>query len=76
MFCFSPLTPISMVTECKSDLAHFSILRLIQNPNATTGFEPTSFKRALLSIFYVPLHTFLHNLLNVLAQIADKMGLQ
>jgi hypothetical protein len=26
--------------------------------------------------FHMPLHTFLHNSLNVLVQIADKMGLQ
>jgi hypothetical protein len=25
-------------------------------------------------LFYMPLHTFLHNLLNVLVQIANKMG--
>jgi hypothetical protein len=28
-----------------------------------------------LTLFYMPLYTFLHNLLNVLVQIANKMGL-
>jgi hypothetical protein len=28
------------------------------------------------ALFYMPLYTFLHNLLNVLVQIANKMGLQ
>jgi hypothetical protein len=28
------------------------------------------------ALFYMPLYTFLHNLLNALVQIANKMGLQ
>jgi hypothetical protein len=36
-------------------------------PKATRGFEPISYRGALLS-------TLLHNLLNVLVQIANKMG--
>jgi hypothetical protein len=28
------------------------------------------------ALFYMPLYTFLHNLLNVLVQITNKMGLQ
>jgi hypothetical protein len=28
------------------------------------------------ALFYTPLYTFLHNLLNVLVQIANKMGTQ
>jgi hypothetical protein len=28
------------------------------------------------ALFYMPLYTFLHNLLNVLVKIANKMGLQ
>jgi hypothetical protein len=28
------------------------------------------------ALFYMPLYTFLHSLLNVLVQIANKMGLQ
>jgi hypothetical protein len=30
----------------------------------------------LLSLFYMPLYTFIHNLLNVLVQIANKMELK
>jgi hypothetical protein len=28
------------------------------------------------ALFYMPLYTFIHNLLNVLVQTADRMGLQ
>jgi hypothetical protein len=28
------------------------------------------------ALFYMPLYTFIHSLLNVLVQIANKMGLQ
>jgi hypothetical protein len=28
------------------------------------------------ALFYISLYTFIHNLLNVLVQIANKMGLQ
>jgi hypothetical protein len=38
-------------------------------PKATRGLEPISYRAALLSIL-------LHSLLNVLIQIANKMGLQ
>jgi hypothetical protein len=45
-------------------------------PKAIRGLELVSYRGALLSIFYVPLYAFLHNSLNVLAQIANKTGLQ
>jgi hypothetical protein len=41
------------------------------------GLEPISYRGALLStLLHATLYMFLHNLLNVLVQIANKMGLQ
>jgi hypothetical protein len=43
---------------------------------ATTGLVSISYREALLRTLLQPLHTFAHNLLNVLVQITNKMGLQ
>jgi hypothetical protein len=44
---------------------------------ATRGFEPISYRGALLStLLHATVYTFLHNLLNVPVQIANKMGLK
>jgi hypothetical protein len=46
-------------------------------PKATRGLEPISYRGALLStLLHGTVYMFLHNLLNVLVQIANKMGLQ
>jgi hypothetical protein len=46
-------------------------------PKATRGFEPISYRGALLStLLHAPVYMFLLNLLNVLVQIPNKMGLQ
>jgi hypothetical protein len=51
---------------------------LVLVPKATRGFEPISYREALLSTLpHAVVYVFLHNLLNVLQIcIADKMGLQ
>jgi hypothetical protein len=44
-------------------------------PKAARGFEPISYRGALVSTFlHATVYVFLHNLLNVLVQIANKMG--
>jgi hypothetical protein len=44
-------------------------------PKATRGFEPISYRGVLLStLLHATVYMFLHNLLNVPVQIADKMG--
>jgi hypothetical protein len=44
-------------------------------PKATRGFEPISYRGALLStLLHAAVYTFLHNLLNVLVQTVNKMG--
>jgi hypothetical protein len=46
-------------------------------PKATRGFEPISYRGVLASaLLHATVNLFLHNLLNVLVQIANKMGLQ
>jgi hypothetical protein len=46
-------------------------------PKATRGFEPISYRGALLStLLHATVYMFLHSLLNVLVQIANKTGLQ
>jgi hypothetical protein len=46
-------------------------------PNATRDLEPISYGEVLLSILlHASVYMFLHNLLNVLVQIENKMGLQ
>jgi hypothetical protein len=46
-------------------------------PKASRGFEPISYRGALLStLLHATVYKFLHNLLNVLVQTANKMGLQ
>jgi hypothetical protein len=46
-------------------------------PKATRGFEPIGYRGALLStLLHATVYKFIHNLLNVLVQIANKMGLQ
>jgi hypothetical protein len=46
-------------------------------PKATRGIERISYKGVLLStLLRVTVYVLLHNLLNVLLQIANKMGLQ
>jgi hypothetical protein len=46
-------------------------------PKATTDLEPISYRAALLStLLHATVYMFLHNLLNVLVQIANTMGLQ
>jgi ribosomal protein L32E len=46
-------------------------------PKATRGLEPIGYRGALLStLLHATVYMFLHNLLNVLVQIANKMGLQ
>jgi hypothetical protein len=46
-------------------------------PKATRGLEPISYRGALLStLLHATVYVFLHDLLNVLVQIANKMGLQ
>jgi hypothetical protein len=57
----------------------FNIIYLFRK--ATRGLEHISYKGALLSTLlhatvYIYIYMFLHNLLNVLVQIANKMGLQ
>jgi hypothetical protein len=45
-------------------------------PKATRGFEPISYRGVLLStLLRATVYMFLRNLLNVLVQIANKMGL-
>jgi hypothetical protein len=44
---------------------------------ATRGLEPISYRGVLVStLLHAIVYMFLHNLLNVLVQIANKMGLQ
>jgi hypothetical protein len=44
------------------------------SPKATRGLEPISYKEALLStLLHATVYMFLHNLLNVLVKIANKM---
>jgi hypothetical protein len=44
---------------------------------ATEGLEPISYREVLVStLLHATVYMFLHNLLNVLVQIANKMGLQ
>jgi hypothetical protein len=39
--------------------------------------EPISYRRVLVStLLHATVYVYLHNLLNVIVQIADKMGLQ
>jgi hypothetical protein len=46
-------------------------------PKATRGLEPISYRGALLStLLHATIHMLLHNLPNVLVQIANKMRLQ
>jgi hypothetical protein len=46
-------------------------------PKAIRGFEPISYRGALLStLLHATVYMILHNLLNVLVQIANKMELQ
>jgi hypothetical protein len=46
-------------------------------PKGTRGFEPISYRGAQLStLLHATVYIFLHNLLNVLVHIANKMGLQ
>jgi hypothetical protein len=46
-------------------------------PKTTRGLEPISYRLALLSTFlHATVYMLLHNLLNVLVKIANKMGLQ
>jgi hypothetical protein len=46
-------------------------------PKATRGFEPISYRGALLNtLLNATVYMFLQNLLNVLVQTANKMGLQ
>jgi hypothetical protein len=50
---------------------------IFTNPKATRGLEPISYRGMLVStLLHATVYMFLHNLLNVLVQIADKMGLQ
>jgi hypothetical protein len=45
-------------------------------PKATRGFEPISYSGALLStLLHATVYMFLHNLLNVLVQMANKNGI-
>jgi hypothetical protein len=39
-------------------------------------YMPLVTEESYQALFYMPLYTFIHNLLNVLVQIAHKMGLQ
>jgi hypothetical protein len=49
----------------------------IKIPKATRGFEPVSYRGVLLSILlHATVYMFLHNLLNILVQIANKIELQ
>jgi hypothetical protein len=44
-------------------------------PKATRSLEPISYRGALVSTFlHATVYVFLHNLLNVLVQTANKMG--
>jgi hypothetical protein len=46
-------------------------------PKATKGLEPVSYRGVLVStLLHATVYMFLHNLLNVLVQIANKMELQ
>jgi hypothetical protein len=46
-------------------------------PKATKGLEPISYSGApLTTLLHATVYMFLHNLLNVIVQIANKMGLQ
>jgi hypothetical protein len=46
-------------------------------PKATRGLESISYRGALLStLLHATVYMFLHNLLNVLLQIANKLALQ
>jgi hypothetical protein len=52
-------------------------LSLFLFPKATRGLEPISYRGALLStLLHAAVYVFLRNLLNVLVQIANKVGLQ
>jgi hypothetical protein len=45
-------------------------------PKATIGLDSISYRGELLStLLHATVYMFLHNLLNVLVQIANKMGL-
>jgi ribosomal protein L32E len=46
-------------------------------PKATRGLEPISYRGVLVStLLHANEYVFLHNLLNVLVQVANKMGFQ
>jgi hypothetical protein len=54
-----------------------TMLFLPPSPKATRDFEPVSNRGVLLStLLHATLYFFLHNLLNVLVQLANKMRLQ
>jgi hypothetical protein len=65
---------------CEDGLSHTPILRFILRvlfPKATRGFEPISYSGVLAStLLHTAVYVSLHNLLNVLVHIANKMGLQ
>jgi ribosomal protein L32E len=49
----------------------------VLSPKATRGLEPISYRGVLVStLLHATVYMFLHNLLNVPVQIANKMGLQ
>jgi hypothetical protein len=45
-------------------------------PQTTTYLVLMCYSRALLSLFYMPLYKFLHNLQDILVHVANKIGLQ
>jgi hypothetical protein len=55
----------------------FSVSRkLTATAKATRGFEPISYRGVLVTtLLHAIVYVFLHNLLNVLVQIANKIGL-
>jgi hypothetical protein len=52
---------------------HFTFVGKKRGKFVITGLEPISYRRAL---FCMPQYKVLHNLLNILVQIANRMGIQ
>jgi hypothetical protein len=58
-------------------LVWFGLVCKLLIPKATRGVEPISCRGALLStLLHATAYMFLHNLLHVLVQITNKIGLQ
>jgi hypothetical protein len=73
----SQTNPVHNTSSYLSKIPLNIIHPLILFPKATRGFEPISYRGALLSsLLHATVYAFLYNLLNVLVQIANKIGLK